>query len=88
MILMNVHHDAKIIVMRTTVNLPDDVYRVAHSLASARGISLGEALGELVRKALRPSGRVDTRKAFPCFAQREGARPITLEQTLKAEDEL
>src|SRR5437016_2635303 len=40
------------IMMRTTLNLPDDVYEVARSLAAARGISLGDALAELVRRGL------------------------------------
>lgn len=39
------------ILMRTTINLDDDVHELASVYASARGISLGAALGELVRKA-------------------------------------
>lgn len=74
--------------MRTTVNLPDDVYRVARSLAAAKGVSLGEALAELVRKALDPAGRIETAKPFPCFTVSKNACPITLEQTLEAEDEI
>ena len=74
--------------MRTTLNLPDDVYRVARSVAGVKGISLGEALAELVRQGLKPAMRVDTQKAFPCFVLPEHAKPITLEQTLEAEDEL
>ena len=38
--------------MRTTVNLPEDVYEVARSIASAKRISLGEALAQLVRRGL------------------------------------
>ncbi len=74
--------------MRTTLNLPDDVYRIARSLAGAKGISLGEALAELVRQGLRPPIRLDEQKPFPCFALSEQAKPITLEQTLEAEDQL
>jgi hypothetical protein len=37
--------------MRTTVNLDDEVYELASVYASARGITLGNAIGELVRKA-------------------------------------
>ena len=73
--------------MRTTLNLPDDVYRATRSLASLKGISLGEALAELVRAGLKPAVYVSKRKAFPCFVLPEGAKPITLEQTLDAEDE-
>jgi len=74
--------------MRTTLNLPDDVCRIARSLASARGISLGDAVAELVRQGLDLTVRADTEKPFPCFALPDQAKPITLEQTLEAEDEL
>ena len=71
--------------MRTTLNLPDDVFHAARSLAAACEISLGEALAELVRRGLRaPVGIVE--KAFPCFDVAD-ERPITLEATLAAEDE-
>lgn len=74
--------------MRTTLNLPEDVCQVARSLASVKGVSLGEAVAELVRQGLNRPVRVDARKAFPCFTLPQNARPITLEQTLQAEDEL
>ena len=76
-----------IIMMRTTVNLPDDIYSAADSLAHLKRISLGDAIAELVRRGLRPDPGVNTEKAFPCFAVPEDAEPITLEQTLAAEDE-
>ena len=37
--------------MRTTINLDDDVYQLATLYASGRGMTLGAAVGELVRKA-------------------------------------
>jgi len=37
--------------MRTTINLDDDVYELASLYAAGRGITLGAAVGELVRKA-------------------------------------
>lgn len=37
--------------MRTTINLDEDVYQLASMYASGRGITLGAAVGELVRKA-------------------------------------
>lgn len=73
--------------MRATLNIPDDVYRAAQSLAAAQGIPLGEALAELVRQGLRTAAQADTQKAFPCFVAPERAKPITLEQTLDAEDD-
>jgi hypothetical protein len=74
--------------MRITVNLPEDVYQVARSLASLKGTSIGDALAELVRAGLRPSAKMNTKKAFPCFDLPADAKPITLEQTLEAEDGL
>jgi hypothetical protein len=37
--------------MRTTITLDDDVYELASHYAAARGVTLGAAVGELVRKA-------------------------------------
>ena len=73
--------------MRTTVNLPDDVYEAARSLAGANRVSLGDALAQLVRRGLRPAVSIRTDNGFPCFDIPEDSPPITLEQTLAAEDE-
>lgn len=74
--------------MRTTVNLPNDVLRVARALANLKGISLGDAIAELARAGLKPAARINTKTAFPSFQVGANAKPITLEQTLQAEDEL
>jgi hypothetical protein len=75
--------------MRTTINLPDDVYQAARSLAAAKGISLGEGLAELVRRQFGAAHkRINTREAFPYFVVPDQAQPITLEETLRAEDEM
>ena len=73
--------------MRTTVNLPDDLYEVVRSLASSKRISMGDAMAELLRKGLHPKAKLNTRSVFPCFSVPPDAPPITLEQTLAAEDE-
>ncbi|KTT14755.1 DUF2191 domain-containing protein [Pseudacidovorax intermedius] len=50
--------------MRTTVTLDDDAFGTAQAYAQARGLKLGEALSELVRRGsgerlpLRKSGEV------------------------------
>jgi len=74
--------------MRTTVNLPDDVYDVVRSFAEAKRVSLGDAVAELVRKGLRTESRPRTPGLFPTFAVPRGTGAITLEQTLAAEDEV
>ena len=74
--------------MRTTINLPDDVYEAARSLADVKRISLGHALADLARHGMNRPRRASAKKAFPCFVLPESAKPITLEQTLIAEDRL
>lgn len=37
--------------MRTTITLDDDVYQLAQLYAAGRGMTLGAAIGELVRRA-------------------------------------
>jgi hypothetical protein len=74
--------------MRTTINLPDDVGEVIRSFADVKGISLGEAVAELVRKGLQSRLSPSEEGAFPTFHVPPGTPPITLEQTLAAEDEI
>jgi len=81
------HHDGKIIMMRTTINLPDDVAEIIRSFADVRGISLGQAVADLVLKGLQPRVPVGS-SVFPQFEIAEGAAPISLEQTLAADDEV
>jgi hypothetical protein len=74
--------------MRTTLNLPDDVYEIARSLAAARRISMGDALAELVRRGINPQSRLDESTVFPHFIVPADAAPLTLEKTLEADDDL
>ena len=82
------HLDVIIIKMRTTINLPDDVYEIGRSLARSKNIPLGEALAGLARKGIYPTPRIDASASFPRFSIPDDAPPITLEQTLTAEDEV
>ena len=74
--------------MRTTLNLPDDVYHAARSLAALKGLSLGDALAELARRGLTNGPSIDKENAFPYFRLPEGSETMSLEHTLSAEDEL
>ncbi len=49
---------------------------------------MGEAIAELVRQAMNPGNRIEAGGVFPHFSVRRNARPITLKQTLEAEDQL
>jgi hypothetical protein len=73
--------------MRTTVNLPDDIADLVRSVADAKGISIGSAIAELVRQGLARDSQSE-HQGFPCFTVPADAAPITLEQTLAAEDDL
>jgi hypothetical protein len=74
------------IMMRTTLNLPDDVTNVIRAVAETRGMSLGDAAAELIRRGLRSDCRLAEELGIPCFSIPADALPITLEQTLAAED--
>lgn len=74
--------------MRTTINLPDDIGEVIRSFALAKGISLGDAVAELVRKGLQPQTSPPEDEVFPQYRVPAGVPPITLAQTLAAEDEI
>ena len=76
--------------MRTTVNLPDDIYEAARSVASVKKIPLGEALGELVRQGLRPPLVMEREAANGLLIPRlpKDSPVITLEHTLAIEDDI
>lgn len=62
----NVYGEAKDAVMRTTLEIAEDVLVAAHALASERRISLGAALSELARRglAVKPIALEDDRPVF------------------------
>jgi hypothetical protein len=43
-------------VMRTTLDLDEDVLQAAKELAAVRGVTAGRVVSDLVRKALTPTG--------------------------------
>jgi hypothetical protein len=75
--------------MRTTINLPEDLHRIAKAIAHDEGLSLSEAVVTLLRRALGSSDgrveRVDVRGALPTI--RIG-RPITSEDVRAIDDDV
>ncbi|MGI8625669.1 MAG: antitoxin [Geodermatophilaceae bacterium] len=57
--------------MRTTVDLPDDVHRLAISVARDRGTTLSEAIAELILRGLgvdqQPGVGVDSSTGLPVY---------------------
>jgi hypothetical protein len=66
--------------MRTTVDLDEDVLRVAKDVARQRDESLGRVISELVRRALTPTQEnVRVRNGVPILPRKPGAKPVTSE---------
>lgn len=64
--------------MRTTVDLDEDVLRVAKHLAEERQQTLGRVLSDLFRQGIRPAGKVGQRHGkIPVLPRNDGARPVT-----------
>ena len=69
--------------MRTTVDIDEEILRVVRHLAEERDQSLGRVLSDLARKGLEPTSRpVAHRGAIPVLPRKPGARPVT-SQTVK-----
>jgi hypothetical protein len=80
--------------MRTTVTLDDDAYELAMLCAKGKGITLGAAISEFVRKAAQPSNgeRISPNlKRLPngmlVFKPRGDGRVITTEMVKAALEE-
>ena len=66
------------LVMRTTLNLDDDVLWAARELAALKGVPVGRIVSDLARKALAPQGdRLNERNGVPLLPPRTGARPVS-----------
>ena len=74
--------------MRTTLSIDDDILRVAKALAQERHMSIGALLSELARKGMTRDTVMGEKNGFPVFSVPEGARPITLEDVKRLEDEM
>jgi hypothetical protein len=55
--------DAKIIFMRTTIDLPDDLLRRAKATAALRGIKMKDLIAELLQTGIGQFGDVRPRQA-------------------------
>jgi hypothetical protein len=79
--------------MRTTVDLPEEIHRIAMRLAKHGGLTLGQALAELVRRGMDASNQ----SSAPVFALHPKTRlpvvrslrtsAIAVDDVLAAQDE-
>ncbi len=75
-------------IMRTTLNIDDDLLLTARSIAAAKSSSIGVVISELARKGLERSTTRKNINGFPVFPVPAGAQPITLEDVKKLEDDV
>ncbi len=73
--------------MRTTLNLDDDIYQAARSLAAIERTSVGKILSMLARRALNPARSQPAPSGFPVFGVPDGTPPLTPEMVRDALDE-
>jgi hypothetical protein len=78
--------------MRTNVNIADDAREFAEVYAHANGITLGEAITELIRRSKETDASAfetpkfgRTASGFPTFPPK--GRVLTTEMVLKAQEE-
>lgn len=74
--------------MRTTIDLPDDLHRIATSIARDQDITLSQAVASLVRRALATSDAVQLDPAGGSGLRfvRVG-RPITSDDVRSLDDD-
>jgi hypothetical protein len=89
--MMRQHHDAS---MRTTLDLPDNLHRIALGLARHSGRSLGQTVAELMRRGLETTAshvseaqalyRIDPETGLPVV---RSIQPITDDDVRALDDE-
>jgi hypothetical protein len=76
------------IIMRTTLNLDDDVLETAKMLAARERKSLGAVISDLLRNAVEPPANPPrNRNGIPLFPVSRGARAVTPEIVKELLDE-
>jgi hypothetical protein len=89
--MMQTHHD---VAMRTTIDLPEDLHRIALAIARDTGRSLSQTVAELVRRGLAapealrdhdaPAYTVDAATGLPRVRSK---RLISAEDVRRVDDE-
>ena len=63
------------IIMRTTLDLDDDVLQAAKEIAAAKGLTAGKVVSDLLRKALEPVTRPEFRNGVPLMPRQAAGTP-------------
>ena len=72
--------------MKTTIDIPDELFRAAKSRAALEGIKLKDLVNEALREKLRaPVAKAQRRRTkFPLIHSKRTDAPVTLEQVNQA----
>lgn len=74
--------------VRTTLDLDEDILQAAKEMAQARGTTAGKVLSELARKALTPARTSRVRNGVPLLPRRPaGARRPTMQEVNDLRDQ-
>lgn len=71
--------------MRTTLSLDDDVHALAARQAKLRGVSLGKAVSDLMRRGLNATTPARDKDGLVVFQLREDSPPVTTEAVRRIE---
>lgn len=74
-------------IMRTTLDIADDVLNAARAIAERDRVSLGEAISRLARTALTPARSSRKKNGIALLPPRSGAKRVTSEQVAELVDE-
>jgi hypothetical protein len=75
-------------VVRTTLDIDEDVLQAAKELAASRRTTAGRVLSELARAALAPrGGSPKLRHGVPVLPPREGEGPVTADIVKRLRDD-
>jgi hypothetical protein len=74
-------------IVRTTLDIDEDVLETAKELAARRGTTAGRIISELARSALTPRDRSRKRNGVPLLPPRREAGLVTSEAVNRLRDE-
>lgn len=73
--------------MRTTLQIDDDLYRAAKSIAMAEHKTVGQVISAMLRKALLLKDYRENADDIPSFRVSESAQAVTLEMVREADED-
>jgi hypothetical protein len=73
-------------VVRTTLDIEDDLLAMARDLARQRKATMGQVVSELIRKAVAPQSQARIRNGVQLFIPKRGAKKPNLELVNRLRD--